>query len=82
MIPDLQEDYLAGHDPSTFCYAAKAHPEFSPPGRLLLTYVCNLWAQGRESPWQLIERLSGEMNLYRPKSVLVPLPERVRRDDH
>ena len=78
LIPDIQADYAGGHDPDTFCYAAKAHPEFSPPGRLLLTYVCNLWAGADEPPWQAIERLTTEMNLYRPQPVLIPLPASLR----
>jgi len=74
VIPELQPDHLGGHDPDTLCYAAKAHRAFSPPGRLLLTYVCNLASRENDDPWQILARLERNMKLYRPQPVLLPLP--------
>ncbi len=71
-IPELDVSAV-GRDPNTFCYAAKAHPQFAEPGEILLTYVCNLFTPTGESDWEVMERLLGEMRLYRPRAVSLPL---------
>ncbi len=44
-------------DPDTFCYAAKAHSQFSKPGTALITYVCNSSNFGKQV---------NNMSIYRP----------------
>jgi hypothetical protein len=64
-IPDVQPGAPA-YDRETFCYAAKEHPEFAPPGKLLLTYVCNSLTP---------MKVATNPTIYFPKAVLVPLPQ-------
>ena len=74
-IPELDSSYAAGHDPNTFCYAAKGHPEYARPNRLLITYVCNLFTPKGEDEMTVLKRLVVEMYLYRPIAVSIPLPD-------
>jgi len=71
-IPELDASNPE-RDPNTFCYAAKAHPEYAPPGELLFTYVCNLFTPTGEDDWTVLVRLFEEMELYRPRVVSLPL---------
>ena len=49
------------YDKDTFCYAAKEHPEFSPPsGSMVVTYVCN--------STQLRKQIEN-MSIYRPEVI-------------
>jgi len=49
------------YDRDTFCYAAKEHPEFSPPtGSMVMTYVCNSMT---------FQKLIENMSVYRPEVV-------------
>jgi hypothetical protein len=73
-IPELNEDYAAGYDPNTFCYAAKEHPEYAREGHLLVTYVCNLFTRDGENPLVALKRLGEKMYLYRPQAVSIPFP--------
>jgi hypothetical protein len=73
-IPELDESYAAGHDPNTFCYAAKEHPEYAREGRLLFTYVCNLFTPSTQDPLEVMKRLAVKMHLYRPIAVSIPFP--------
>ena len=73
-IPELEEDYAAGYDPNTFCYAAKEHPEYAREGRLLFTYVCNLFTNDGEDPYAVLKRLAEKMHLYRPNAISIPFP--------
>ncbi len=57
-----------------FCYAAKAHPELAPAGRLLVTYVCNLFASRADEIPAVLERLRATPALYRPRVVELPVP--------
>jgi hypothetical protein len=61
-------------DPNLFCYAAKAHPEFSKPGNLLVTYVCSLFAQSEDEIPAVLERLLKSPELYRPRAVSIAIP--------
>jgi hypothetical protein len=72
-IPELTP--TRGGDPHTGCYAAKEHPQFSLPGSLTFTYVCNLFGGKQEDPFAILERLKHQMDLYRPVAVSVTLPE-------
>jgi Domain of unknown function (DUF4185) len=63
-IPDMQHS-APSYSPNTFCYAAKEHPEFEAPGKLLFTYVCNSLKVGS---------LTTDLNIYFPKAVTVPMP--------
>jgi hypothetical protein len=70
-FPELRDAQRA---PGTFCYAAKSHGALATPGRLLLTYVCNLAAQPGESGFETLQHLVGNMRLYRPRAVEIALP--------
>jgi hypothetical protein len=61
-------------DANVFCYAAKAHPQYSRPHQLLVTYVCNLFSRSSEEEVEILERLSVSPNLYRPKAYPAPMP--------
>ena len=63
-IPILQKDNPQ-HDPDTFCYAGKEHPEFEKPGELLFTYVCNTMKP---------KKLESEPYIYFPQVVQMPMP--------
>lgn len=56
------------YDPETFCYAAKAHPQFNPgkPDTLVVTYACNSLNFGK---------LLQQMAWYYPVVKLLPLPK-------
>ncbi len=73
-IPELGAEDPGGLDSGTVCYAAKGHLAFSPPGEVLITYVCNLLTFEGEDPWQTLARLSRDMRLNRPRTVVLPLP--------
>ena len=74
-IPELADDSAGQRDPNTACYAAKEHPHLAGEGRLLITYVCNLFTKEGEDPFAVLGRLLDQMNLYRPVAVSLPLPE-------
>jgi hypothetical protein len=73
-IPELNENHAAGYDPNTVCYAAKEHPEYARGGRLLFTYVCNLFTRDGEDPLAVLKRLEEKMYLYRPNAISIPFP--------
>lgn len=77
-IPLLRIPELAGgEDPvpgEPFCYAGKAHPELAPEGELLVSYVCNVFADGDDPIGAVLERLRTTTGIYRPKLVRVPIP--------
>jgi hypothetical protein len=77
-VPELDPDYVGGYDPDSACYAAKEHSQFSRPGGITFTYVCNLFTPPGEDPWEILRRLLVAMNLYRPNAVSVPLPWELR----
>ena len=62
-IPDMQPG-APSYDRNTFCYAAKEHPEFEPPGKLLFTYVCNTMQ---------VNSLKSNLSIYFPKVVVMPI---------
>lgn len=72
-MPELN-DPASERDPNTFCYAAKEHPQFAREGRLLLTYVCNLFTPDGQDEWAVLSRLAEQMNLYRPRVISIPFP--------
>ncbi len=63
-IPDMRPTSPT-YDPDTFCYAAKEHPQYRQPGKILLTYVCNTMK---------VKKLETNLSIYFPKAVLVGLP--------
>jgi len=68
---------LAGgpaRDP-TICYGAKAHPQYETAGEVPITYTCNLYTPEGADPWAMLRRLLTRMDLYRPQTVLLPMPE-------
>lgn len=62
-VPDMQPSN-PGYDRSTFCYAAKEHPEFE-HGDLLFTYVCNTFD---------VPKLATNSGIYFPHAVRMPMP--------
>ena len=73
-IPELQPSGLDTTATNTFCYAAKAHSQYSKTGELIITYVCNLYARSSEEEYMVLEELTHRSDLYRPRVVRVPLP--------
>ena len=73
-IPELDNSYVNGHNPNTACYAAKGHSEQARPGRLLITYVCNLFTPKGGNRWNTLGQLAADMRLYRPIAVSIPHP--------
>lgn len=57
-----------------FCYAAKAHPQYERPGRLLVTWVCSLFAPDAQAVGPVLERLAATPGLYRARAVSLPVP--------
>ncbi|MEE3327538.1 MAG: DUF4185 domain-containing protein [Myxococcota bacterium] len=58
----------------TFCYAAKAHPELSPPDHLVITYVCSLKPTPTRSALETFSQLQDDLSLYVPQVVVLPWP--------
>lgn len=73
-MPELDPSYVGGYDPRTACYAAKGHPQLSAPGRVTLTYVCNLFTGPGGDGGEVLGRLVDDLGLYRPIPVSVTLP--------
>lgn len=73
-IPELAQSGGRPADPHTGCYAAKEHPQFSLPGSLTFTYVCNLFSGPGQDPFAILGRLARRMDLYRPVAAAVSLP--------
>jgi hypothetical protein len=74
-IPELAPQPDASPpDPNTGCYAAKEHPQFSLPGSLTFTYVCNLFSGPGQDPLAILARLVHGMQLYRPVAASVGVP--------
>ncbi|MCP3984998.1 MAG: DUF4185 domain-containing protein [bacterium] len=73
-MPEFDPSQPGGYDPHTACYAAKAHPQLSAPGRVTFTYVCNLFAGPDGDAGEVLGRLVDELGLYRPIPVSVGLP--------
>lgn len=71
-IPELAEG--APTDPNAGCYAAKEQPQFSRPGSITFTYVCNLFSGEGEDPYAVLRRLQRSMDLYRPVAAAVTIP--------
>lgn len=84
-IPELGSSWAEG-SPSTragapdsepgelFCYAGKAHPELAGSGELLVTYVCNVFAETGDEEASVLERLRTTPSLYRPRAVHLSVP--------
>ena len=77
-IPETFPSADGRFDPNLFCYAAKAHPQFAPAGRLLVTYVCNLFARDAAEVSPVLRRLAETPSLYRARAVSLPVPETLR----
>lgn len=75
-IPELARRTPEPSDPNTACYAAKEQPQFSLPGSLTFTYVCNLFAGAGDDPLAVLARLQRRMDLYRPIAASVTFPAR------
>ena len=57
-----------------FCYAAKAHPELAGSAELLVTYVCNVYAERGEELPAVLERLRTTPSIYRPRALRIAVP--------
>ena len=73
-IPEMHPTPPERVDENLFCYAGKAHPQFSSQRRLVLTYVCNLFARQPAETESVLQRLSENPTLYRVRAVTVPFP--------
>jgi len=73
-IPETLPGGSRDRDENLFCYAAKAHPQFSTPDELLLTYVCNLFARSDAETTDVLLRLRDTPSLYRPRTLSVDVP--------
>jgi hypothetical protein len=62
-VPEMQHT-TPGYDKSTFCYAAKEHPEFE-HGDLVFTYVCNTFD---------VPKLATNAGIYFPRVVRTAMP--------
>ncbi len=60
-------------DPAIYCYAAKGHLGYSPPGEVLITYVCNRRSNPGEAASDTLGQLLRDMEIYRPRTTLIPL---------
>lgn len=63
-FPEMKRD-TPGYDKDTFCYAVKEHIEFTDT-QIAMTYACNSME---------ISKVIADMNIYRPRVVLLDLPK-------
>lgn len=70
-IPESKQDPLQNLGPNRFCYAAKAHPQFSSPDNLVISYVCNLFALNPGQTLEILKGLTERIDLYRPRAISV-----------
>jgi hypothetical protein len=73
-IPEMRADPMRAPDDNLFCYAAKAHPQFSTPGELVVTYVCNLFSRSAEEVASTLRRLQDTPTIYRPRALSISIP--------
>lgn len=73
-IPETASGHPLDVDGNLVCYAAKAHPQFSSSRELLVTYVCNLFAEDATQVPMILERLRERVDLYRPQAIPVSMP--------
>jgi hypothetical protein len=73
-IPETLPDTSRERDENLFCYAAKAHPQFSSSNELRLTYVCNLFSRSDDETLGVLRRLRETPSLYRPHTLSVAIP--------
>lgn len=73
-IPELAPGPAGTGDPHLGCYAAKEQGQFSRPGSLTFTYVCNLFGGPDADPFTVLGRLLRRMDLYRPIAATVTIP--------
>jgi hypothetical protein len=57
---------------AVFCYAGKAHPQFSRAETLLATFVCSLYSPSPRDDLAVLRQLVDSRNLYRPTAVEIP----------
>jgi len=72
-VPEL----VAFRDPEPgepFCYAGKAHPELAASGALLVTWVCNFFADSDDETPAVLERLRTTESFYRPHAMRLAVP--------
>jgi len=79
-IPESRADDPRSRDENLFCYAGKAHPQFSTTSRLLITYVCNLYVRNPGEVHAVLERLRTSADLYRPLPISVDRTGSARAD--
>ena len=73
-IPETIPDHPRSSDENLFCYAGKAHPQFSSSSELLVTYVCSLFAKDSAETLTVLDKLRTSVDLYRPRAVPVEIP--------
>jgi hypothetical protein len=77
LIPETAPGHARSRDENLFCYAGKAHPQFSSPGELVVTYVCNLFANDASETLTVLDMLRERVDLYRPRAIPVAIPSSV-----
>ncbi len=77
LVHEIREVGLDGLDgaPGMICYAAKEHPAFDAPGRLLITYVCNYADVDGAGAIPTLRRLQRDMDTYVPRVIDVDVPD-------
>jgi hypothetical protein len=73
LIPETAPAHARNADKNLLCYAAKAHSQFSSPGELVVTYVCNLFAKNSAETAAIIQRLRESVDLYRPRAIRIAI---------
>jgi len=68
-IPETAPGNVHSTDENLFCYAAKAHSQFSSSAELVVTYVCNLFARDSTERSTILQRLREDRSLYRPRAI-------------
>jgi hypothetical protein len=80
IVPETTPGHARSGDKNLFCYAGKAHAQFSTATELVVTYVCNLYAREPEEAYVVLERLRESPDLYRPRALSIELPAGTLRE--
>lgn len=80
VVPEQRRGSHAAEDPTVFCYAGKAHPQFGAADELVMTYVCNLYARTEKEIPETLERLLENPGIYRPQVMRIKIPSPVKNE--
>jgi hypothetical protein len=71
MDPSRSPEGISGN---LFCYAGKAHPQFSKRDSLVISYVCNFFATSEQDAFLVLEELLSSPEIYRPRAFRIEHP--------